>query len=73
MEKLLYMEMGPKLVIISMIRYHDGSEELYDHATDPREWNNLAKDPALAGVIRDHARWLPETNVAEAKGGKKKR
>lgn len=23
------------------IRYHDGSEELYDHRTDPREWRNL--------------------------------
>lgn len=24
------------------IRYGDGSEELYDHQTDPHEWNNLA-------------------------------
>ncbi len=27
------------------IRYEDGSEELYDHRTDPNEWHNLAKDP----------------------------
>jgi len=26
------------------IRYHNGDEELYDHTTDPNEWNNLAKD-----------------------------
>ncbi len=24
------------------IRYHDGSEELYDHQNDPNEWTNLA-------------------------------
>ncbi len=27
------------------IRYEDGSEELYDHKTDPHEWTNLAKCP----------------------------
>lgn len=25
------------------IRYSDGSEELYDHQSDPNEWNNLAQ------------------------------
>ena len=24
------------------IRYQDGSEELYDHDKDPKEWTNLA-------------------------------
>jgi len=24
------------------IRYADGSEELYDHLSDPNEWNNLS-------------------------------
>ena len=33
-----------------LIRYADGSEELYDHATDPNEWNNLVADPAVAPV-----------------------
>jgi arylsulfatase A-like enzyme len=26
------------------IRYHDGSEELYDHRNDPYEWTNIAAD-----------------------------
>jgi arylsulfatase A-like enzyme len=30
------------------IRYADGSEELYDHQTDPNEWNNLASPPECA-------------------------
>jgi arylsulfatase A-like enzyme len=29
-----------------LIHYQDGSEELYDHASDPDEWRNLAGDPA---------------------------
>ncbi|MFZ2278231.1 MAG: sulfatase, partial [Prosthecobacter sp.] len=40
------------------IRYADGSEELYDHQTDPHEWTNLAAKPehtamkaALAGFF----------------------
>ncbi|HEX4955408.1 MAG TPA: sulfatase [Thermoanaerobaculia bacterium] len=42
-----------------LIRYADGFEELYDHDGDPREWLNLAREPSLAEVKRDLARWLP--------------
>ena len=28
------------------VRTPQGGEELYDHAVDPHEWNNLARDPA---------------------------
>ncbi|HEU0297935.1 MAG TPA: sulfatase-like hydrolase/transferase [Longimicrobium sp.] len=42
------------------IRYADGSEELYDHATDPNEWHNLAGDPALAGVKASLRGWMPQ-------------
>lgn len=48
------------------IRYADGSEELYDHQADPREWTNLASDPALAPVKADLARHLPATNAPDA-------
>ena len=45
------------------IRYADGSEELYDLQADPHEWNNLAKDPQYADIIREHNRWLPKTDA----------
>ncbi|MEY2880451.1 MAG: Choline-sulfatase, partial [Verrucomicrobiota bacterium] len=41
------------------IRYADGTEELYDHAADPREWTNVALRPEHATVLAEHRRWLP--------------
>ena len=45
------------------IRYRDGSEELYDHRTDPNEHHNLAADPALASIKKRLAASLPTTNL----------
>ncbi len=39
------------------IRYRDGGEELYDHSTDPHEWNNIATLPGQKGVKDELARW----------------
>ena len=47
------------------IRYSDGSEELYDHESDPAEWNNLAGDPKYDGAKSQLAKWLPRQNVPE--------
>ena len=44
------------------IRYADGSEELYDHTTDPREWTNLAAAPAHAAEKQRLTQWLPKVN-----------
>ena len=33
------------------IQYADGSQELYDHKSDPNEWKNLADDNNLKSVI----------------------
>ena len=44
------------------IRYADGTEELYDMAKDPNEWNNLAGDPKFAGQKKKLAKWLPKNN-----------
>ena len=42
------------------MRYADGSEELYDHESDPNEWSNLADDPDHKEVIAKHRNWLPK-------------
>jgi hypothetical protein len=52
------------------IRYHDGAEELYDHERDPNEWENLAADTRYDEIKREHAKWLPATNVADTAKGK---
>lgn len=48
------------------IRYGDGSEELYDHATDPNEWTNLAHESGMAEVKSRLARWIPRHWAAPA-------
>ncbi len=48
------------------IRYHDGTEELYDHENDPREWTNLADDAKYADVKATLARWLPSEDAPAA-------
>ena len=45
------------------IRYRDGTEELYDHRTDPGEHNNIADDPERDSIKRKLATSLPTTNV----------
>jgi hypothetical protein len=58
------------------IRYHDGTEELYDHADDPMEWRNLAEKPEHSQLKRDMARWMPDEEVPNApvaEGYKRKR
>ncbi len=44
------------------IRYADGSEELYEHATDPNEWDNIANDPRFSSVKKRLAVHLPDLN-----------
>jgi len=41
------------------IRYRDGSEELYNHNTDPHEWNNVVANPKWQDVIAAHRSYLP--------------
>ncbi|MBM3821905.1 MAG: sulfatase [Verrucomicrobia bacterium] len=50
------------------IRYADGTEELYDHRTDPHEWHNLANRPSSAPVLEQHRRALPKTDLPPAPG-----
>jgi hypothetical protein len=53
------------------IRYANGNEELYYHATDPLEWTNLANKPEYAEQKAGLAKWLPTVNN-ETPGGQMK-
>ncbi len=48
-------------------RYEDGSMELYDHRTDPNEWNNIASQRSSADVIARLGAALPKRNAPPAK------
>ena len=45
------------------IRYGDGSEELYDHNTDPHEWYNLAGEKRHERLLSNFRAQLPTTNA----------
>ncbi len=45
------------------IRYHDGSEELYHHPSDPHEFDNLATESEWADVKAKLRAELPKINV----------
>ena len=45
------------------IRYADGSEELYDHRSDPNEWHNLANDSGYEKIKARLGTHLPTTNA----------
>jgi len=51
------------------ICYPDGSEELYDHQTDPHEFVNLADKPELAPVKQRFSKWIPQ-DWAKSLGGR---
>jgi arylsulfatase A-like enzyme len=51
----------------SYIRYHDGSEELYDRRQDPGELVNLAVQPATATARKQLAQWLPPQQAPDAR------
>ena len=55
------------------IRYADGGEELYDHASDTYEWTNLAAQPEHAALKAELARHFPATNQPPAKSGVRSR
>lgn len=47
------------------IRYRNGDEEFYDHATDPHEWTNLARNPEVHEAKAALAVHLPSTDAPE--------
>jgi arylsulfatase A-like enzyme len=55
------------------IRYANGDEELYDHAADPNEWNNLAKNPNYQKIIIGLKKKLPKMNTQDSPALSKKK
>lgn len=53
-------------------RYADGSEELYDHATDPNEFQNLltgsVANPETSAIVDQMRNWLPKVNADPVAG-----
>ncbi|MCX6855116.1 MAG: sulfatase, partial [Verrucomicrobia bacterium] len=49
------------------IRYADGSEELYNHKTDPHEWTNLATLPEHSVLKKDLAAFFPKEFLRAAR------
>ncbi|MCL5103417.1 MAG: hypothetical protein M1133_04805 [Armatimonadetes bacterium] len=47
------------------IRYADGTEELYDHLSDPNEWSNLANRRQNANLKRELGKWIPTVNAPQ--------
>ena len=47
------------------IIYEDGSEELYDHHSDPNEWHNIASNPELHVIKQEMKRALPEKRFTD--------
>jgi arylsulfatase A-like enzyme len=55
------------------IRYANGDEELYDTATDPLEYTNLAERPQKATRKAKLAEWLPQTDAPNLPSRNKRR
>ena len=51
------------------IRYNNGDEELYNEASDPYEWSNLASEAQYAGTKAELAKMIPVANHEDI-GGK---
>ena len=51
------------------IQYPDGTEELYDHKNDPKEFDNRADDRAYAEIKKRLKKQLPEKS-AKSLGGR---
>ncbi|NJB35077.1 sulfatase [Croceivirga sp. JEA036] len=45
------------------IQYEDGTEELYDHYSDPNEWTNIAANKEYKKTIEELKKLLPANNA----------
>ena len=50
-------------------RYFNGGEELYNHSSDPQEWNNVAGDATHTARKKELAAFLPKNEAPLVKKG----
>lgn len=49
------------------IQYNDGSEEFYDHLTDPKEWTNQISNPNYSAEIKRLKKQIPNNPAPSAR------
>jgi arylsulfatase A-like enzyme len=49
------------------IQYADGTEELYDHKTDPNEWKNVVHKKENKKIIANLKKFIPTENAEQVK------
>lgn len=49
------------------IQYVDGTDELYDHKTDPNEWVNVVGLRENEEVVKEMKKYIPKENAAQVK------
>jgi len=64
---------GIRTVDWRYIRYADGSEELYNMAKDPNEWENLADNPEYAAKKAELSKWLTKGDKRPVEGSRSRR
>lgn len=67
---LTYRKDGGKAVLYHnyrYIEYGDGSQELYDHAKDPHEWTNIAKNIEYQSILKGMKALLTENYIPPIK------
>ena len=50
------------------ISYGNGQEELYNHETDPEEWDNVAGNPEYSEIIEKLKKYIPQEGKEPLKG-----
>jgi arylsulfatase A-like enzyme len=58
--ELLWWWRGVRSATHTYVRYHDGTQELYDRRADPSQLSNMAGDPGSTRMLRDYAARLDQ-------------
>lgn len=54
------IDVPPNFLLIAVDDLNEGSEEFYDHSSDPHEWYNLIESTSPEDLISMHREHLPQ-------------